>query len=175
MLIYLEMIETPEDRSKMQRIYELYRGLMFSEARRILGNDEDAEDAVGNAVEKIIENLEKISDPKCPKTKSYIVTIVKNKAIDLYRWKSKHPQAELVETLEGTPVEYSGENEVTRCILKLSDRYRDWIMSRYGQEGEIRTMEEMANLFDLSLEAAYKLDQRAKKKLEYLCRKEELL
>lgn len=175
MLIYLETIETPEDRSKMQMVYERYRGLMFYEARKILGNDHDAEDAVGAAIEKIIEHLEKISDPKCPKTKAFVVTIVKNKARDLYRWKQRHPKEELIEGMMGEPVEYEGENRVTQCILNLPDRYRDWVMARYGEDGQERTMAEMADLFDLTMDAAYKLDQRAKKKLEELCWEEGIL
>lgn len=175
MLIYLEMIETPEDKDKMDELYQYYRNLMFSVARKIVGNDKDAEDAVGNAVVKIIENLEKISEIKCPKTKSYVVTIVKNKARDINRWKNRHPQVEISEGLQGEYVEYDGGDELTQCILKLPDRYRDWMMSRYGANGEVCSMEETAELFDLSMEAAYKLDQRAKKKLEELCKKEGIL
>ena len=35
MLIYLAMIEGPEERSKFEQIYEKYRALMFYRARQI--------------------------------------------------------------------------------------------------------------------------------------------
>lgn len=175
MLIFLAAIETPEDTSKAMAVYERYWGLMYSEAYKILGNQQDAEDAVGAAVEKIIDQLEKISDPESPSTKSFVVTIVKNKARDHYRRKQRHPQIELLEEMPGDPVEYEGENRLTQCILNLPDRYRDWIMARYGEDGQERPMVEMADLFDLTMDAAYKLDQRAKKKLEALCREEGIL
>ena len=57
MLIYLQMIETPEDQSKFEQIYEKYLGLMYHVALKILENHEDAEDAVHQAFVSIAENL----------------------------------------------------------------------------------------------------------------------
>ena len=45
MLIYLQMIETPEDRSKFEIIYEEYRDMLYTRANGILHNKMDAEDA----------------------------------------------------------------------------------------------------------------------------------
>ena len=70
MLIYLQMIETDEDRQKFIQLYETYRGLMFYVANRILHNTEDAEDAVHQAFLSIIENLDKISMVHCPKSRA---------------------------------------------------------------------------------------------------------
>jgi RNA polymerase sigma-70 factor (ECF subfamily) len=69
MLSYLQMIETPQQRSDFEKIYLTYRGLMFHIANNILQNDEDAEDAVHNAFVAIAENIQKIEEPVCPKTK----------------------------------------------------------------------------------------------------------
>jgi len=49
MLIYLQMIENEEEKLKFIQIYEKYKDLMFYVAKRILGNDADAEDAVHEA------------------------------------------------------------------------------------------------------------------------------
>lgn len=91
MIIYLQMIDTPEDRSKFEQLYLEYRGLMFHVANKILQHTQDSEDTVHQAFLKVAENIEKIGDPKCPKTQSYIVTIVENKAIDLIRRAPKAP------------------------------------------------------------------------------------
>ena len=85
MLIYLMMIESPEDSSKFEMIYYQYRALMYHIAYKILNNEHDAEDAVHSAFVKVAENISKIENAVCPKTQSYVVTIVENKAIDLYR------------------------------------------------------------------------------------------
>ena len=92
MLVYLMMIDSQEDQSKFEKVYLTYRGLMYHVAYKILNNKHDAEDAVHSAFIKIAENIQKIDDPVCPKTQSYVVTIVENKAIDLYRAKNKLSQ-----------------------------------------------------------------------------------
>lgn len=46
MIVYLSMIETPEDRSKFERLYMEYRDLMYHVAFKILQNEQDAEDTV---------------------------------------------------------------------------------------------------------------------------------
>ena len=76
MLIYMMMLETPEEKSLFEQIYLEYRGLMFHVAYEILHNEQDAEDAVHQAFVKIAENIKKIDTPVCPKTHSYVVTIV---------------------------------------------------------------------------------------------------
>ena len=75
MMIYLQTIDTAEDRSKFERLYEQYKQLMFYTAFQILKRPQDAEDAVHLAFLSIAENISKISDPDCPKTRAYIVTI----------------------------------------------------------------------------------------------------
>ena len=59
MMIYLQMIETPEEKSKFEQLYLEYRGLMFHVAYDILHNEHDAEDAVHQAFVKIAENIKK--------------------------------------------------------------------------------------------------------------------
>ena len=60
MLLYLQMLETPEEKSLFEQIYLEYRGLMYHVAYEILHNDQDAEDAVHQAFVKIVENIKKI-------------------------------------------------------------------------------------------------------------------
>lgn len=166
MIIYLQMLETPEEKSKFEQLYLEYKGLMFHVAYEILHNEQDAEDAVHQAFVKIAENIKKIDDPICPKTHSYVVTIVENKAIDQYRKQQKHQTVELIEEIQGTNAHYEGDNDLTKCILKLPARYREMILLRYHHGYSVR---EIAGMMGISLPAAIKLDQRAKQKLKKLC------
>lgn len=68
-MLYLQMLSSPSEKDKFEQIYTLYRGLMFYVARRILPGEADAEDAVHQAFVSIIENLKKISEIRCPKTR----------------------------------------------------------------------------------------------------------
>lgn len=166
MIIYLQMLETPEEKSKFEQLYLEYKGFMFHVAYEILHNEQDAEDAVHQAFVKIAENIKKIDDPICPKTHSYVVTIVENKAIDQYRKQQKHQTVELIDDIQGTNAHYEGDNDLTKCILKLPARYREMILLRYHHGYSVR---EIAGMMGISLPAAIKLDQRAKQKLKKLC------
>lgn len=172
MLIYLQMLDGPEERSKFEQVYHHYKGLMFYTANQILHNEQDAEDTVHEAFLSIAKNLQKISRVDCPETKSYIVTIVENRAIDLYRKKSRHPVGELLEEAQGLTVEYEGDDGLARCILKLPARDREWLLLRFDQGYSVK---ETAKFMGISMAAAYKLEQRAKDKLEALCREEGVL
>lgn len=108
----------------------------------------------------------------CPKTKGYVVTIVKNRAIDMVRKKKRHPITEMNEEVTGLPVEYQGGNGLTKCILKLPGRYREMILLKHVYGYSIR---EIAGMMNLTEANASKLEQRAKKKLRQLCEKEGIL
>ena len=173
MLLYLAAIQEPEDREKFRVLYTNYRGLMFHVARRILGNDQDAEDAVHNAFEKIIEQIEKISHPDSPKTKAFVVTIVEHKAIDLYRKKQRRGEAPLVEEISGIdPGPQEDASPLAQCILRLPGRYREFFRLKYELGYSTR---EAGQLMGLSWAAARKLEQRAKEKLRALCQEEGIL
>lgn len=172
MLICLQMIDTPEQRTKLEYLYDKYRNLMFCAARKILNDNSDAEDAVQQAFVKIAENMERIQDPDCPKTRCLLVTIVENKAIDQYRRKQKIHKVEYIEENIGLSAEYHGEDVLTKCILKLPGRYREIISLKYHQGYSTK---EAAKIMGISESNASKLDQRAKKKLKEFCRKEGIL
>ena len=172
MLIYLQMIDEPQDRHKFIKVYKTYVKLMFYVANRILHNTHDAEDAVQQAFISIAKNIKKISEVECPKTKSYVVTIVENKAIDLLRVKERRGEMELNEDINGLSVEYTGENSLAACILRLPARYREVILLKYEQGYSTR---EIAKMLKLTESNASKLLQRAQNKLEELCREEGLM
>lgn len=172
MLIYLQLIDDPADRVKFEDLYRTYRGLMLYVANRILRNQQDAEDAVHEAFLAVAGNFQKISEVKCPKTKAYLVTIVENKAINRYNEKKRHPTGELAEETAGISVEYHGDDGLARCMLKLPARYREFLLLKYDQGFSIP---EIAQLMGITEDASYKLHQRAKDRLETLCREEGVL
>lgn len=172
MLMYLAMIDSPEDQSKFEKVYNAYKGLMFYVANRILGNEQDAEDAVHNAFIKIAENIQKIGDAVCPKTQSYVVTIVENKAIDLYRANRRRKEASYIDDISGIIVETQDAHGLEYCILRLPARYREVILLKYYHGFSCK---EIAKQLGISESNAIKLDQRAKRNLQQICEEEGVL
>ena len=168
MLIYLQVIETPEDESKFVSIYKEYKGLMYYVAYKRLQQQQDAEDVVHHIFMKIAENIKNI-EPVSPKTKGFVVTMVDNKVTDVFRTRGRHPVSPYSDELmhsSGTEDE-EGDSLLTECILKLPEQYRMVIWMKYQQGYSLR---EISKLMGISLAWAQKIDQRAKKKLEAIYR-----
>lgn len=172
MFLYLQMIETHADRSKFEQVYMRYKSLMYAAAFSILGNEQDAEDAVHHAFVKIAENILKISEPECPKTRGYVVTIVENTAINIYRKKKRHPKLSLDEVGPWLAVEYEGSNGLARCMAQLPGRYRQVLLLKYHHGYSTK---EISKMLGLTAANAAKIEQRAKAKLEILCKEAEIL
>ncbi len=165
MLIYLHIIETEEDKSKFEEIYNEYRGLMYHIAYQRMQHAQDAEDAVHHVFMKIAENIKTI-EPVSPKTKQLVVTMVDNRVTDVFRVRGRHPVTTYNDELRASfAAEIEGEDLLTECILKLPEQQRMVIWLKYKQGYNLREISKMLNI---SLAWAQKIDQRAKKRLEEL-------
>ena len=165
MLIYLQLIETEEDKSKFEEIYSEYRNLMFFLAHNRLHNKQDAEDAVHQVFVKIAENIQKV-EPVSPKTKRLVVVMIENTVTDMLRKRSRYSSVEYLEEDRAVPTpELDEENLLDQCILKLPEKQRTVIWLKYRDGYSLR---EIAGLMGITLVWAQKLDQRAKKRLAEL-------
>lgn len=172
MLIYLQVIETQADKSKFEILHEHYKGLMYHIAYDILRNREDAEEAVNDAFWKIAKNIIKISEPVSPKTRTYVVLVIESTSVDLWRKRQRCVETVPLEDEPKIQVEYTGENRVAELILSLLPNDREILLLRYYQGYSLK---ETAKLLNITATAARKREQRAKERLEELCRKEGLL
>ncbi|MFR2838802.1 MAG: RNA polymerase sigma factor [Zhenhengia sp.] len=165
------MLDTEEEKSKFEKIYFEYRQLMFHIANDILSDEYLAEDAVHKSFIKIMKHLNKINDIECPKTKGFIVIIVKHTAIDLYRKRKREKIVQIDEEMliehRGTTVEQEIidkiENPLTATILSLPHHYSEIILLKYSHN---YTDKQIAKLLGLSEDNVKKRLQRAKKKLK---------
>ena len=132
---------------------------MFYTAMQILNHKQDAEDAVHQAFVSIIENLDKISEPECPKTRAYVVIIAERKALDIIRRKSKISHLEFDESMFGTETPLLETNELADAILQLPATYREIVLLRYHYN---YTTKEIAKMLGLTGSATQKALWRAK-------------
>jgi RNA polymerase sigma-70 factor (ECF subfamily) len=157
------MLDSESDRSKFLRLYERYGGLMFYVANQILHNEQDAEDAVYEAFVAIIENIQKISDITCPKTRSYAVIIVERKAIDLLRARSKVVSMDSEDTVDGLEVPPPGNGGLADAMASLPADCREVLLLRYDNGYSVK---EIARLFHMKPSAVQKRIERAKRALQ---------
>ncbi|MDO4811009.1 MAG: sigma-70 family RNA polymerase sigma factor [Eubacteriales bacterium] len=163
MIIYLQMIESDADKTKFEQLYTAYKGLMFHVALSILKNEPDAEDAVHQAFLSVIENLKKISDVRCPKTRAYIVIITERKAIDMIRSRSKLVDMAFEENSFGIDISLPGDHGLGDAMAQLPAAYREILLLRYYNGYSVR---ELAPMLHMKKDAAQKLLWRAKKALQ---------
>ncbi len=121
--LYLSLIDNEQDKNLFEQLYEQHRHTMLLVANRILHDQMLAEDCVHDAFLKILDHLEKISDPKCNKTRSFIVLIVRNIAIDCYRKQKKMAETSIhdLEWLlvdEGSNPAVDAENQETDEVVR---------------------------------------------------------
>lgn len=162
MMIYLAMIDTPEERDFFEAVYTKYRYLMLHVANKILQNHHDAEDAVHEAFLSVIKNLDKFSDVESPKTRSLIVLIAERKAIDILRKKHKKNLAEINEDILGIEMPAPGDLGVADAIVRLSANHREVLLMRFDIG---LTNREIAKLLDITESGVRKLLGRAKREL----------
>ncbi len=166
--IYLAILGSDKEHDKFEAIYFKYRNLMFYAANNILNDQYLAEDAVHKAFLKILENFDNVGEISCHKTKSYVVTIVRNTAINMYNSRKRRPTVPLLyeEVSFSVDAEEINRNddidELVAAILELPIIYKDVLKLKYIQGF---SNAEIAKMFDITEVAVRKRIERARRML----------
>jgi len=99
---YLSLLDTEEEKSKLEKLYIEYKSLMKFTASKILSNEVLAEDAVHDAFIKLTRYLDGIEEIISHKTKSFVVITVRNIALDMLE-KEKKIKSCNIENIEFFP------------------------------------------------------------------------
>lgn len=174
---YLSLLDTPEEKSKFEQLYRLYRQDMFKMAYGILKNKYDTEDAVHEAFMRVMKKLTKISETNCPQTHAYLLIIVKNVALKIIKKRTKTIVVD-TDTIEITDdfglEEYVISNmEVERLkyiLEQLPDDYYEVLFLELFMEFSIS---DIAEQLGLTYENTKKRLQRAKKKFREIAEEKE--
>lgn len=124
LMMYVQMLDAPQEKVKFEQIYRTYRSLMFRIAMKLLQNTQDAEDAVHNAFVQMIRHFSKISDLPCENLTPWIVTIIRNESISVLRKRGDLTPIEEWDGCVDTTAQASGYHELLRLFAKLPDTYR---------------------------------------------------
>ncbi len=169
LIYYLSLIEDPDDYALFERLYLTYKDIMFRKAYRILQNELDAEDAVQDAFERAVKCVKNFYGMERHTEKKYIVTIVENTAIDIYRRKRSTQNLELYDAVQSGVTDSIDDGVLAGCILALPLEYRQVILLKYDIGFSTK---EIAHSLNISQALVRKREERAREMLEKLCREE---
>lgn len=112
--IYLSLIETAEDKTLFEAIYDTYKNQMYSISYKILEDESLAEDAVQEALLAIAKQITVLRELPEQKLKAYVCIAAKNTAINLYK-KEKKYRAKLI-SIEELPISIIEDNTLSHQI-----------------------------------------------------------
>lgn len=171
--IFLQLLDSEDDRDFLVRIYEDYYRLMYRHAFYLLQQDALAEEMVNATFIKLIENISKIRSLDCHVLPSYIVSIVRNLSINCLR-RHKRISAREVYGLQQDFVEemqdLSADTEkqallrldiahMKQAIQKLPENYRDLLSMKYTLHMDDA---EIADLLDIKKDSVRQLLRRTR-------------
>ena len=160
-----------EDGISFEYIYEQYRHSMFSIAYAILHDAHAAEDVTSECLFKISETIDRIRYLPEREIQDYIATIVKNRSIDLYRKRQKHPEYSIDDQWNVEDHSQSEDTMISQveAIDRLPETHRNILKLRYLYD---LSFEELSQLLEIGHSAVQQRIRRAKQQLEKLLEKE---
>lgn len=171
MLLFLSMLETPEEQSRFTALYETYRYLLWYVAKDILKDRDLAEDAVQEAYLTLARHMDRVEEVNSPRTKRFLVTIVKSRAIDILRRQRRVEVTEYEDALGDAAdtdaldayltVEFY--EQLVTAIRSLDENYRVVLECRYLHEMSERETAETLGLAEKTVNVRV---WRARKKLQ---------
>jgi len=178
MLLFDIVIDNDFDRNKIEQIYITYKKLLFYIAYSILKDYHEAEDVVHMAIIKICNHLDKIEEIECNKTKAFLVIIVRNIAINVYKKKRRISDIDMerltdLEDYNVNPEEYMLKIEnadwIAQKLALINPEYADVLVLRYTYQFSI---EEIAYLLNTTEGNVRVKIHRAKKALHEIMKGE---
>lgn len=167
------MFNQKNDLLKIEQLYNSYRSLMYNEAYKILHESALAEDAVAEAIMRIIKCKHSFKLEHCPATRNFFATVCRNVAKTMYK-KANHLQLTDIENLpsdlqtnmtsEDIIIDKESYQTLVQIIDNLPSAYRDVIMYKCVHGLKI---EDIAVLTGLSVPTVYKRFERAKTKIKH--------
>ncbi len=179
MLFFLAMVLNEPQRSKLEEVYHRHGPSMYRVALRILNDEHLAQDALHEAFIRISENLEKINEVNCNRTGAYVVIIIRNISIDIYRRRKNQSGLPLEEiekfpesgqSLEELVIDNTMFDAMVTKIKELPAHYADIIALKYFYHYDY---EEIALILKISVENARTRMYRSKQSLIRLISQEQ--
>ena len=167
-LLCVMAIQNNSDRETAEKLYRQNYKMMIYIARKILKDQEKAEDAVSQAFVKIIDKLQKFSFEDCNKTRGLIGILMKDICYDMLRTEKRQScvsieECDLPAHSDDLPLDHLLSEENYRIMLKtlsgLSEKSGSVLKLKYVYDYSNR---EIAEFLSISEENARVRLSRAK-------------
>lgn len=156
--IYLAMIDSTEEKSKFEELYNQFKPALITVARQILEDTNLAEDAVHDAFLSLARNMNKISGKNCIQIRNYLIIIVRNASYRIYNKRKKEVCVEEAEenitdlqNIEVDTEDREAQQKLMELIKTLDVKYADVLILKYFYDLPDR---EIAGSLGISLENA---------------------
>ena len=162
---YLSLLDTEEEKSKLEMLYYEYKALMKYIAFNILNNNESAEDAVHEAFIKLTRHLDGIKEIKGSKTKSFIAIVTRSVSLDILQKEKKISSFGNIEEARITDIdvfERIAVEELCSKIKSLPDIHKDILELKVYYDLSDKAI---ADILGISNQATRKRLQRARNAL----------
>ena len=172
--VFIMAIENDNDRQFVAGLYTRCQPVMLRRALAILRDEGDAEEAVHEAILKVIRHLEKVRTIPTEELAYYLTAVTETASIDLYRKKQRRQQeatgydTDWAETLaedgaaEQAMLRLEQRELLEQCLAQLPQREIDLLNYYYMLELPYK---EIARLTGLTAENARTIVSRARKKV----------
>lgn len=173
--LFILAIENDDDRQFVADIYTRYRPALYRKAQKVLHDNDRAEEAVHEAMLRVIRYLDRVREIPSDELLPYLITIVQTTSISIYN-KSKQHQKAALGVIDDWAASLSDEGSciddilireektelLKECLKLLSQREIDILNYFYTLE---LPQKEIAKLTGLTPENVRKIISRIKKKV----------
>lgn len=173
-MVLLYMVDTPAEKELFERTYYAYRDKLFALALRILGNRQDAEDALQDAFLSVAKNFDRLENESEEHIVGYITVSVKNAAYNIKKRQkvSEELKEEYSAAGEESVPEELCKSETYETIINIirdfNPTYRSVLYLFYVEE---YTAKQIAQALDRSVPTVKSQLLRGKKLLkESICK-----
>ena len=126
----LAVLETDEERSEFVTFYEKYKRLVFYVARKIVGNEESAQDAAQEVFMYAAEHFDKFRSGESGKAARYLVLCARSRALNILDKEKKYSGGDEADDVdsggdaEDAVVSADALERVIGIVKNLPERYR---------------------------------------------------
>lgn len=151
----------------VEKVLRIHGNLLFRTGLIMLGNAQDAEDAVQETVISYMQKAPVFESEE--HEKAWLLTVLTNKCRDMQRFRMRHPVTDIEELKEFLGDEEEKESGILEALMTLPEKFR-MVLVLYYVEG-YRT-EEIAKIIGKSTSAVKMRLQKGRRLLEDVYRRE---